>query len=217
MDYKRSLSDEERERLKNSRVAVIGCGGIGGYAAEELLRLGIGQLVAVDGDKFDASNLNRQILCTHESIGHNKAECVKQRAALIAPAVSVIAVGEYLTEENAERILSGCDLVIDALDSLEARRVLFAACSKLGIRLIYGAIGPWHVQVAVLPPHSTFLQDIPVSPEFHGETVLSFVPALCASVQIAEAVKLLCGGESALNDALCDIDLLSGEILKMEL
>lgn len=217
MNYTNSLSDFERERIKNSRICIAGCGGLGGYIAEYLIRLGVGQIVAVDGDCFDVSNLNRQILCTAETIGHSKAFEVKNRASLINPDVHVTAVNEYVTEENAEQIIEGCDLVIDAFDSFEARQIMHKACSKLGINMLFGAIGAWRVQVGLLTPDSTVLTDVPVPPEYHGDSVLSFVPAMCAAIQVSEAVKILSGNKSELEGKLLDIDLLTNEILNIEL
>ncbi len=217
MNYTNSISDCEREKIKNSRVCIAGCGGLGGYISEYLIRLGVGHIVAVDGDCFDASNLNRQLLCTSETVGKSKALEVKNRAALINPEVQVTAVNEFITEGNAERIIGGCDLVIDALDSFDARQIVHKACSKLGINMLFGAIGAWRVQVGLLTPESTVLSDVPVPPEYHGDSVLSFVPAMCASIQVSEAVKLLCGNKSELEGKLLDIDLMTNEILNIEL
>ena len=217
MNYTNSLSDAERERTKNSRVCIAGCGGTGGYIAEHLIRLGVRQIVAVDGDCFDKSNLNRQVLCTEESIGLGKAGEVKKRAALINPEVQVTAVERFITAENAEEIISGCDLVIDALDSYDARKILHSACSRLGIGMLFGAIGAWKAQVGLLNPEATVLSDVAVPPEYHGDSVLSFVPAMCAALQVSEAVKILSGNKSELEGAMLDIDLLANEVLKIEL
>lgn len=217
MNYKNSLDEKERLMLKNSRVCVVGCGGLGGYISELLIRLGVGEIVAVDGDKFDKSNLNRQLTCTLETVGRGKAEAVKERASLINPEVSVSAVSEFLTKENAEDIIAGCSLVIDALDTIEARRVLHSACKRLGITMVFGAIGPWHIQFGVVPPESEMFSKVGSSPDYHGEDMLSFVPSLCASYEVNEAVKLLTGNESELMGKMCDIDLMANEQIIIEI
>ena len=217
MNYKNSLDENERRMLKDSRVCVVGCGGLGGYISELLIRLGVGEIVAVDGDSFDESNLNRQLFCTLEAVGKGKAEAVKARAATINPAVKVTAVSEFLTEENAESIIAGCSLVIDALDTIEARRVLHKACKKLGITMVFGAIGPWHIQFGVIPPQSDMFSKVDTSPEYHGEEMLSFVPALCASYEVNEATKLLTGNTSELMGKMCDIDLMTNEQIIIEI
>lgn len=217
MNYRNSLDENERGKLRSAKVCLVGCGGLGGYIAEYLMRLNIGKLIAVDGDVFFDSNLNRQLLCTEKTLGKNKAEAVKGRAGEIKSASEVISVCEYLTADNAEKIISDCDIVIDALDSLAARKILHDACSKRGIPMIFGAIGAWKVQFAVLMPDCKFLEKIEEMPEFHGEDMLSFIPALCASYQVAEAVKLLCGKKSEYENKLCDIDLLMNEKIGIDL
>lgn len=217
MNYRTSLDENEKAKLRSAKVCLAGCGGLGGYIAEYLLRLNIGALIAVDGDVFSESNLNRQLLCTEESLGKSKAEAVKQRAREIKSKTVVTSVREYLTEDNAEKMISDCDIVIDALDSLAARKILHSACKKRGIPMVFGAIGAWRVQFAVLMPDCRFLDRMEEMPEYHGEDMLSFIPALCASYQVAEAVKLLCGAKSEYENKLCDIDLLINEKIEIEL
>lgn len=217
MNYRNSLDENERAKLNSAKVCLVGCGGLGGYIAEYLLRLNIGALTAVDGDVFSKSNLNRQLLCTEKTLGKPKAEAVKQRAGEIESATAVTSVCEFLTAENAEAVISDCDIVIDALDSLAARKILHNACKKRGIPMIFGAIGAWRAQFAVLMPDCRFFDRMNEMPEFHGEDMLSFVPSLCASYQVAEAVKLLCGQNSEYENKLCDIDLLMNEKLEIEL
>lgn len=217
MNYKNSLDENERLKIKNSRVCVVGCGGLGGYIAELLIRLGVGHIVAVDGDTFDESNLNRQLTCTLETLGKGKADAVKERASLINSEVQVTAVTEFLTAENAGEIIAGCNLVIDALDTIEARKILHSACKKQGVPMVFGAIGPWHIQYGVIPPDSDMFAKMTSSPDYHGETMLSFVPSLCASCQVAEAVKLLTGNESTLMGKICDVDLMTNEQLIIQI
>lgn len=217
MDYKTSLNASERELLRHSRVAVVGCGGTGCYAVEHLIRLGVGHIKVIDGDVFNASNLNRQLYCTRKTLGGKKVHEAALRASDISDEVEVIEVDAYLTPANAQELICGSELVIDALDSLEARRTLQEACKKLGIPLIFGAIGPWRVQVGIIPPDSTFLYDTLIDPTPDGERVLSFVPATCAAIEVSEAVKLLCGEDAPLDGRLVDIDLLSGETIQIKL
>lgn len=217
MNYRNSFDENERLKLRNAKACAVGCGGLGGYIAEYLLRLDVGTLVAVDGDQFSESNLNRQLLCTEKTLGKNKAEAVKDRAGEIKSKTEVMAVCEFLTADNAEKIISDCDVIIDALDSLDARRILHSACSKAGKPMIFGAIGAWKVQYGVLMPNCEFLSKLEEMPEYHGEDMLSFIPALCASYQVTEAVKLLVGGKSELENKLCDVDLLADEKIVIEL
>ena len=113
----RIFSRNQQEELASKKAAVIGCGGLGGYAAEMLARAGVGHITVCDGDVFDETNLNRQLLCTEAIIGMPKARAAAERINSINSEVKAEAFSCNLTEENAEEILKGCDVVIDALDS----------------------------------------------------------------------------------------------------
>lgn len=208
-----ALTAADIEILLASRVCVVGCGGLGGYVIEELARLGIGELTAVDGDRFEPSNLNRQLYATSDNIGRYKSEVARERVRLINPQVSLIAVREYLTPENADALLKDNRVVIDALDSAASRRVLLSACGRLGLPLIHGAVSGWHAQVSVLPPGSDAFDYIypPDRDDSENTPSLAFTPALCASLEVAEAVKLiLCRGKT-LSGRLLMADLLTQE------
>ena len=203
-----SISEEEWLRLHKKRVCVLGCGGLGGYVLEYLVRLGVGEITAVDGDQFDASNLNRQLLSGEDTLGKSKAAAAKARAALINSAVAVTAVEAYFTQDNGLRLLAGHDLVIDALDNMKSRRLLGRMCDKLQIPLVHGAIRGWAAQVAVVPPKSGMMERM--YPQDHApadKSSLPFTPAFCAALEAAEAVKLLIGRESPLEGKLLLADL----------
>jgi molybdopterin/thiamine biosynthesis adenylyltransferase len=212
---KNMLSQEECDLLLGKSVCIVGCGGLGGYIIEMIGRIGVGKITAVDGDVFDLTNLNRQLLCTEEHIGKGKAKAAKERMSKVNSDVTFTAISEFLTEENAEDILRGHDLVIDALDSIAARFILQEHASKLGIPMIYGAIAGWYGQVSTIMPGSDFLSRIYRHHEGKGhETQLgnpSFSPALVASIEVSEAVKVLIGRGELLDGKLLMIDLLNNE------
>lgn len=189
-----ALSEQECILLHEKKVLVAGCGGLGGYIIELLARIGVGSIVAVDGDVFDTSNLNRQLLSEMALLGASKAEAAKERIARINPDVQVQAVQTFITEENAADLISGCDAVIDALDGIPARRMLAKACSSIGVPYVYGAICGWVAQAAVSMPGDRLIERLyPENVSISDKSVLSFTPALCASMQSALCVKLLCG------------------------
>ena len=129
-----ALTEEECALLRTKTVFVAGCGGLGGYLIEMLLRLGVGAIRAADGDAFEASNLNRQLLSSPQALGHSKAEAAAARAAQVNPEVRFEAIPAFVTEENAARLIRGCDAVLGALDNIGARRTLARACAKAGAR-----------------------------------------------------------------------------------
>jgi Dinucleotide-utilizing enzymes involved in molybdopterin and thiamine biosynthesis family 2 len=146
------LSKEENEKLKDFRVCVLGCGGLGGYAIEMLGRLGIGYITAVDKDVFEETNLNRQILSDMNSLGKSKALMAVERMKLVNPEVFVNAIVDEFNFENGKDIIKGHDIVIDALDNIEGKLTLQDICEELGIPFVHGAIAGWYGQVTTVFP-----------------------------------------------------------------
>ena len=123
-----AISEAEQETLLGRRVLVAGGGGLGGNVIAGLLRIGVGGVTLVDFDRFDETNLNRQLLCTLPDIGRAKADAAAEYAAAVNPDVRFTAVRERLDGISCRRLLSGHDLAIDALDNAESRADLAAAC-----------------------------------------------------------------------------------------
>ena len=191
-----ALSEEECALLRRKTVLVAGCGGLGGYLIEMLLRLGVGEIRAADGDRFEASNLNRQLLSAPALIGKPKAEAAAQRAAEVNPDVRFVSVPEFVTEENVGRLVSGCDAVLDALDNIPSRLMLAKACAEAGIPLIHGAICGWSAQAAIVLPGDGLMEQIyPGGAALKSKASLSFTPPFCAALQTALCVRLLTGRE----------------------
>lgn len=189
-----ALSEQECILLQEKKVFVAGCGGLGGYIIEYLARIGVGSIICADGDVFEESNLNRQLLCEVSLLGTSKAEAAAERIRRIHPDVHVQAVHAWLDESNTEKLISGCDAVLDALDSIPARKMLAKACAKAGIPFIHGAIRGWVSQTAISMPGDQMIDLLyPETAVAKDKSVLSFTPALCASMQAALCIKLLCG------------------------
>lgn len=209
------LSPEENESLRGFKACVVGCGGLGGYVIELLGRLGIGTITAVDGDVFDEANLNRQLLSTEEILGKSKALAAEERMKKVNSDVKVNPVHAFVAEENCDEIIRGHDIVVDALDNMTVRRLLEEHCEKQNIPLIHGAIAGWYGQISTIMPGDRTLQLIYPPDENKGaETELgnpSFSPALVASIEVAEALKVLLGRGELLRRKLLTIDLLNQE------
>lgn len=207
------LMEEECLLLRQRRVFLAGCGGLGGYLLEHLLRAGVGAITVCDGDTIVPSNLNRQLLADMESLGRSKTEAACARAALVNPEAAVEARPVFLTADNALGLIAGHDLALDALDSPAARRILASACRQAGIPLVHGAIRGWYAQAAVILPDSGMMEqlypaDAPAAPD---QGSLSPTVGLCAAIQAGEAVKLLCGRPSPLAGRLLWVDLVEQE------
>ena len=191
------------KKLAEAKVVVVGCGGLGGNIIEHLSRIGVGNITVVDGDVFDETNLNRQLLCTTENIGESKAFAAAERIRAIDPSIKVKAVSELLTSENARGILADADMVIDALDNIESRFVLEDAAAEAGIPLVHGAAGGWNYQAMIVMPGAGLLHSLyEGAPDPEDRSVLAFAPAACAALQVSLAVSVLCGRGSELEGRL---------------
>lgn len=124
------------DKVRRSKIAVVGLGGVGGAAVEALARYGVGELVLVDGDIFEETNLNRQILCTQATIGLNKAHVAADRVKLINADIKATAAECFVTSENAETIVRGASVVVDAIDDIAGKLALIKACKALNIPII---------------------------------------------------------------------------------
>jgi molybdopterin/thiamine biosynthesis adenylyltransferase len=132
----RGLIDSiEQQRLRKSRVAIVGMGGVGGVHLTTLARLGIGTFHIADPDCFEVANFNRQYGATTDSLGRGKAEVMAERVRAINPEVQLRVFAEAITAENVAEFLDGVDVLVDGIDffAIEARRVVFAEARRRGI------------------------------------------------------------------------------------
>ena len=216
-----AISEAEQASLAINRVLVVGCGGLGGMVIECLARTGVGHLRVVDGDLFEASNLNRQILCSTMNLGRPKTLAAKQRVMAVNSLVEVDAVQADLTTENALDLLADCDAAVDCLDNIPSRLLLQQAAKTAGIPLVHGAVAGWLGRVCVIQPGEDLLNLLyPEAEETQGEEqqmgTLSFTASLTASWQAAETVKLLLG-KPGLQGEILEVDLLSGSADRLSL
>lgn len=190
--YSRNLpavSEEEQAVLARRRVLVAGCGGLGGYLIEYLARMGVGEITAVDGDLFEPSNLNRQLLAVPSLLGTSKVRAAARRAGEVNPSVKFRAVEAFLAPHNADALVRGQDLVLDALDNIPARLLLEDACAAAGVTIVHGAVRGWSIQAAIVPPGSGVLHSIYGSAAAPDEkSALPFTPPFCAAVQDRKSV-----------------------------
>lgn len=131
------IGNEGLERLRRARVAVFGIGGVGGHAAEALARSGIGSLDFIDNDKVTLSNINRQIIALHSTVGRNKTEVMRERALDINPALEVRVFNcFFLPENSAEFDFAAYDYVVDAVDTVTAKLEIIRKAKEAGTPVI---------------------------------------------------------------------------------
>lgn len=131
------LGDDAMNILKNSTVAIVGLGGVGGSAAEAICRMGVGTLILVDNDTVDETNCNRQLFATAETVGMNKIEAAAQRLKAINPAVNLILKQEFYLPENSDFLFAlQPDLILDAIDTVTSKLHLAKTCKEQNIPLV---------------------------------------------------------------------------------
>lgn len=214
------LGQDAVNRLKTSHVAVFGIGGVGGFVTEALARAGVGKITLIDSDRVSVSNINRQIIALHSTVGRYKTEVMKERIADINPECEVTAINEFYSEENPID-LDGFDYIADCIDSVKSKLHLITEAKKKDIQIIssMGAgnkLDPTRFKVADISKTHTdplskvmrtelrkrgvnhlktvFSDEPPINPS--GERTpgsLSFVPSAVGLIIAGEIIKDLSG------------------------
>ncbi|MEL7639594.1 MAG: ThiF family adenylyltransferase [Solidesulfovibrio sp.] len=198
----RAFTMAEQARLLSSTAAMVGCGGLGGGLLEILVRSGVGTMRAADGDVFEETNLNRQLLSDCSALGAPKAALAAARAAAVNPSVDFTAHAGFLDAAGMRSFLAGADVAVDALGGLADRPALAAAARERGIALVTGAVAGYTVIVATVPPGAASpVELLAGGGGTAAEEVLGCpAPAVtaAASLMAAEVVRLLAGRAPAL-------------------
>ena len=132
------IGKENVKKLKNSHVIIFGLGGVGGFTVEALVRAGVEELTVVDFDTVDITNLNRQIIATHESVGRDKVQLIKERALSINPEIKINAFKEKFNKESEGIFFEGktYDYTIDAIDLVTCKLDLITICKEKNIPIV---------------------------------------------------------------------------------
>lgn len=211
---------EAQEKLKNSKVLVVGAGGLGCPALLYLAAAGIGTLGIVDNDQVSLSNLQRQVLYTTGDIGLLKAEAAQRRLIALNPDIHIHAITARLDTENVLDIISGYDLVIDATDNFSTRYLLNDATVILKKPLVYGAIHKFEGQVSVFnlddgPTYRCLFPSMAEEGNFLNCAevgVLGILPGIIGTWQATEAIKIITGIGQPAKGKLLSFDLLENSI-----
>ncbi|MBA7515373.1 hypothetical protein ES705_07412 [subsurface metagenome] len=220
--YQRNLGvviPSEQIKLLQSKVAIIGAGGLGGTVLELLVRMGIGELIIADKDIIGDSNLNRQILSTETNLGQSKTEVAVKRAKEINSSIEITGHSVFIDSDNVKKIIEGAEVVVDALDNLPVRFILQQACRELNIPLVHGAIAGFNGQLTTIFPQDKGLELIYGSnkdlPEHGSEVELgapTVTPALIASLEAQEVFKILLKRGKLFRNRLLYLDIEEGTI-----
>ena len=220
------VGEEGQLRLLDSRILLIGAGGLGSPASLYLAAAGVGTLGIVDADVVDETNLQRQIVHSTNSLGEPKTDSARRTIEALNPDVEVVPFRERLTSENIERILEpGWDVIVDGADNFPTRYLVNDASVWHDIPVVHGSIFRFEGQVTVFKPgdgpcyRCLFPQPPPpeLAPSCAEGGVLGVLPGVIGSIQAAEALKLAMGIGEPLVGRLLLYDALSGEFEEMKL
>ena len=210
------VGEEGQLKLLNSKVLLLGAGGLGSPAAMYLAAAGVGTLGIIDMDVVDESNLQRQILHNIDRIGERKVDSAKKTLTGLNPDVDVVTYDVRLGADNIMEILAGYDLVVDGADNFPSRYLLNDASVKLGIPVVHGSIFRFEGQITVFDPrcgptYRDMLPEAPpaeMAPSCAEAGVLGVLPGIVGSIQALEALKLLLGAGEPLRGRLVVFDAL---------
>jgi molybdopterin/thiamine biosynthesis adenylyltransferase/rhodanese-related sulfurtransferase len=220
------VGEEGQLKLLDSRILLIGAGGLGSPASLYLAAAGVGRLGIVDDDRVDASNLQRQIAHSTERLGEWKADSAKRTIEALNPDVDVVTYKERITSENVDRILAdGWDVIVDGADNFPTRYLLNDAAVWHDIPIVHGSIYRFEGQVTVFKPHEgpcyrcLFPQPPPpeLAPSCAEGGVLGVLPGIVGSLQASEALKLALGIGESLSGRLLLFDALATEFNEVTL
>lgn len=215
-------------RLKNSKIAVIGAGGLGAPILQYLSAAGVGTIGIFDFDHIEKSNLHRQVLFNHSDVGEHKAATAAKRLRKQNPHIEVTAHNEKITPVNAVRLLKPYQQVVDGSDNFLTRYVINNACLSLDIPLVYGSVFRFEGQVTVFnyvdkhgnrgPNLYDLYPEVPDEdfiPNCSEAGVLGVLPGVIGSLQAAESIKIATGIGDILSGKLLVMDLLHSDVQKI--
>lgn len=211
---------EGQLKLKSAKVCVVGIGGLGNPIATRLVAMGIGKIRIVDRDVIELSNLHRQTMFDESDIGQVKVEAAAKKLGKMNPDVEIEALPVSVNDYTAFDIVEGCDVVIDALDSVNARYSLNKACVAKNIPFVTGAaVGVSGQAFTILPKQSACYHclfpalDEDSMPTCSIEGVHPSILSIIGGIEVAEAVKIITGKKPNLADRILHVDLESLEFV----
>jgi adenylyltransferase/sulfurtransferase len=209
---------EGQEKIAGSKVFIAGAGGLGSPISVYLAAAGVGEIVIVDDDEVELSNLNRQILHWERDVGKKKAVSAREKLCEMNSEIVVETMAETISEENVSRLVGDSDLVIDAMDNFPVRYLLNETAIRNRIPFIHGAIFGFHGQATtVLPGVSACLRCIfPQAPPPATFPVVGVTPGIIGLIQATEAIKYITGTGELLAGRLLLWDGLAPTLETME-
>lgn len=206
------FSKEEQEKIRNTPVVVMGCGGLGGTIIEQLVRSGFENITIIDEDVFDKTNLNRQIRSNLDTINKSKVEVTAQEAKKINPDINIKTYEVHVTEDNISEILQGNEVLIDAVDNVYTRVLISREAKKQNITFIHSAVDETSGQLTIIDKNTPSYEelfkldslnkpledskDYLLNISSKKPQVLGVTPAIFGSLEVSETIKYILGREN---------------------
>lgn len=218
------FGEESQLKLKKSKILVVGAGGLGSPVLLYLAASGVGNIAIIDDDLVHLSNLQRQVLYSTSEIGESKANNAARRLLELNPEINIIPITERLNSENAERIISEYDVVVDCPDNLSTRFLVSDITARLKIPHIYGAIHQFQGQVSVFnylnakSYREIFVEEPKEEPNSESDKgVLGVLPGIVGLIMANETIKVITGIGAVLSGRLLIINTLEMSFLEVEI
>ena len=207
------LTNEEYNKLTQTKILVVGLGGLGGNVVNLLVRLGVRDIVLVDFDNFTESNLNRQLFSNETSIGRHKVDVVVEELLKIDQSIQLEKQIKRVQEYKPENI----DYIVDCTDNLEAKIYLSNLSKELDIPLLHGSCGGWYGQVGWIQPGFPLIERMYKGKQKGLEEELlnpPFAPSVVAAYMVSEFTKMIKKDKNTVINQLLLIDLHSNSLIK---
>jgi adenylyltransferase/sulfurtransferase len=202
------IGEKGQEKLKRAKVFIAGVGGLGSPVSIYLTAAGVGHLRMVDHDRVDLTNLNRQVVHWSGDVGKRKVESAQEKLNKLNPNVTVETLSVTISEENASELITGFDLIVDAMDNLPTRYLLNKKAIEHGIPFFHGAVNGFEGRaMTVIPGKTACLRCLYRGPVPESKfPVIGVTPAVIGCIQAMEVIKYLVGSGELLGNRLLAYD-----------
>lgn len=202
------IGEKGQEKLRRAKVFIAGAGGLGSPVSIYLTAAGVGHLRMVDHDRVDLTNLNRQVVHWSGDVGKRKVESAQEKLNKLNPNVTVETLSVTISEENASELISGFDLIVDAMDNLPTRYLLNKKAIEHGIPFFHGAVNGFEGRaMTVIPGKTACLRCLYRGPVPESKfPVIGVTPAVIGCIQATEVIKYLVGSGELLGNRLLAYD-----------
>jgi len=214
------IGEAGQQKLSDSSVLVVGCGGLGAPVLSYLTAMGIGHLGLCDGDTVASSNLNRQFLYSRKDVGKLKTDVAKKHLAALNPDMRITTYDSFFDEELAERCIHEYNVIIDCVDNFKTRFIINDACIKANKPLVHAGVGEYYGQLMTIDPgvgpclRCLFPSGVADKEDKTQQGIIGPIPGVLGAMQALEAAKLLLG-MSVCNDGLVMYDGIKMSTIKV--